>query len=867
MNTKRLMSIVALLVVAATVIGIVGCGNTNSSTRVYNNETDPLVFSTLEVDQVFNPFFSTSGTDSNIVGMTQIGMIGNDKDGNPTYGDNHAVVAKDLQIVTVGTPNVDQTTTYYFVMKNNVKYSNGSPLTMKDVLFNLYVYLDPSYTGSSTIYSTDIVGLQAYRTQSGSQEEQDNYNKRFEVAAQTRIQDLISAAEEIAEEYDYLTHEIFEAALAERYNPDGDNNAHLLEDYAKMKEFFRKELETDFSNSMNSYEDQKFVDAEGNVYSNLFTTDVEMFLYNEGYITWSKKNAELTYATGSDIKDWTKEMAIEWVYEANVPTETINILTGWMTATELYNYLVLAEREAANVGNGGNLMFPNISGIKFANRLEPVTVNGVTYGVPTYNADGSVATGNEVLSITINGVDPKAIWNFGFAIAPMYYYSNAEQINLFDYENHFGVKYDNISFMNNVVKNPDKIGVPVGAGPYAASKASGGLSGVSASDFYSYGIIYFERNPHFVMGPAAIKMIRYQVVSNTQMLNSLYAGRIDWAEPNAKPETIKELNGKKNEGIGNKSVQTLGYGYIGINAGKVPSMAVRQAIMHSIDTQLCVDYYKTTASAIYRPMSLSNWAYPQGATPYYPYIGGPVPADLSVVNPAYRDFCVSKGKRAGDKFTVAEQREFIKSLVEGAGYTINSNGVYANASGNILKYDFTVAGEDTDHPAWIAMYSAGQFLNGIGFQITTKTDSNALKKLSSGDLAVWAAAWGSTIDPDMYQVYHIDSKATSTLNWGYAQIKANPEKYAQEYALVKQLATKIEQARKTNDQSVRAELYSDAMDIVMQLAIELPTYQRDDLFAFNTWKINVATLTPNNQLSSYYGLLSEIHKVSLNTER
>lgn len=45
--------------------------------------------------------------------MTQIGMLGNDKNGNITYGDSEGVVTKDLQIVTEGTEDKDQTTTYY----------------------------------------------------------------------------------------------------------------------------------------------------------------------------------------------------------------------------------------------------------------------------------------------------------------------------------------------------------------------------------------------------------------------------------------------------------------------------------------------------------------------------------------------------------------------------------------------------------------------------------------------------------------------------------------------------------------------------------------------------------------------------------
>ena len=49
----------------------------------------------------------------------------------------------------------------------------------------------------------------------------------------------------------------------------------------------------------------------------------------------------------------------------------------------------------------------------------------------------------------------------------------------------------------------------------------------------------------------------------------------------------------------------------------------------------------------------------------------------------------------------------------------------------------------------------------------------------------------------------------------------------------------------------------------MEMAVELPTYQRDDLFAYNTNKIDVNTLTPDSELSPYKGLTGDIHKVSL----
>ena len=877
MNLVKKLKRVSLALVIVGLVLLTGCkcsckkDKGDDKTVYYNNESDAIVFSSQELDKVFNPFFSTSAADGNVVGMTQIGMLGNDKDGKVTYGDSEAVVTKDLEIITKGEEDVDQTTTYYFVLKNNVKFSNGSALTIKDVLFNLYVYLDPVYTGSSTIYSTDIVGLKEYRTQETDENEQDSFMLQFQIAAETRIMALVEAAEEILDNHsdESLDEDSFVSYL-EEYTTISDNYKNVVADYNKAVSLFKEELETDYSNSIGSYEDITFTDEAGTVYKGLFTTDVEAFLYNEGYISWSKKEGKLLSSLVNDpstLKLWTKDQAIKTILADKIPNAISEVVLYWQTATNLNDYLVnLAMEEYYQ--SGAERKFTNISGIKFANKDGSVTVNGKTYNKPEYNADGSVKDGsNEVLSITINDVDPKAIWNFAFSVAPMYYYSDAEHIAKFDYESNFGVEYASQTFMNEVIKDPQKLGVPVGAGAYAASRSDGGIDNVKPNEFYNLGVVYYERNPHYLMGPAKIKKLRFKIVPANQMLNVLYNGEVDFVEPNAKPETISELNGKVEDGIGNKSIQTSGYGYIGINAGKVPDIAVRQAIMHSINTQECVDYYKTTATAIHRSMSMSSWAYPKGATSYYPYIGSPVPENLNVVNPEYRSYVLSLGKKAGDKLTEEEQTNFIKGLVEGAGYTLNADGIYVKGS-NILKYTFTIAGEETDHPAWQAMFHASEILNKVGFQINVTTDANALKKLSTGALTVWAAAWGSTIDPDMYQVYHKDSNATSVLNWGYKQILQNTGgKYDYENALLDELSELIDAGRKTNNQTQRANIYSKALDIVMQLAVELPTYQRNDLFAYNTNKIDVTTLTPDAQLSPYKGLTSDLHLVSLNEEK
>ena len=128
-----------------------------------------------------------------------------------------------------------------------------------------------------------------------------------------------------------------------------------------------------------------------------------------------------------------------------------------------------------------------------------------------------------------------------------------------------------------------------------------------------------------------------------------------------------------------------------------------------------------------------------GYYPYYPYIGAKIPENLDVVNPAYAAYVEELGKQTNDTFTESEQLEFLKRLVEGyysslCGYSesnfkLNADGIYTDGQ-HTCKYTFTIAGQETDHPAWRAMNHAMEILNKVGFNVNVVTDANALSKLS-----------------------------------------------------------------------------------------------------------------------------------------
>jgi ABC-type transport system substrate-binding protein len=94
----------------------------------------------------------------------------------------------------------------------------------------------------------------------------------------------------------------------------------------------------------------------------------------------------------------------------------------------------------------------------------------------------------------------------------------------------------------------------------------------------------------------------------------------------------------------------------------------------------------------------------------------------------------------------------------------------------------------------------------------------------------------------MYQVYHKNSTATSVLAWGYREILANEASYPQENKILNDLSRVIDEAREIEDQKERAKLYKEAMGYVLDLAVELPVYQRMVLYAYNSNVIDPATL-------------------------
>ncbi len=974
-NAKRILVVLVVVLLASSL----GVGMTACNRHKVDNDSTAFAMSIQNPDGVFNPFFSTSAYDSSIISLTQISMLTTDKVGNLITGLEHPTVALDYKVTPVIVDGSDPTgpaetapneedathTDYEFVIKNGIKFSDGTDLTIKDVLFNLYVYLDPVFTGSATIYSTDIVGLNAYRTQTASIDEagMSGFEERFVASAQVRLTDLIAWVNKYtgqADEDNTNANPIWpdnSDAWSGSFEYDSQQSisqeplkvtfADLRKQVGRVAAIYMDELRSDW-NAINM-EDYTKLDDKGNPTWEGFTEPWQIFMLNDmGYasntdflkyldggtrldkteagnpklqVAFAREEYEQIIANysdqnianmpeGNDEEKLAKQNAIrdafvraqfeavfgsEYSYNSADSTYTVQVpnisrtmfnevLSYWGTAATYFDELTANAKSDyfKEQMSGQGLSFPNIRGIWVS---KETTFNGKSLNGTHY-----------VLHIRINEIDPKALMNFSFTVAPMNYYSNPTQVELVNrdwknwedngavpeqfnnYVTHFGLEYASSDFMNNEINAATKIVKPIGAGSYQPSNAGGEsdvtkVTGSGSSGFFNNNMVYYTRNQNFwtvgadgrsesesQLHNAKIKTVVYKVVASDQIINSLKSGEIHFGDPSATNKNEIELT---QAGLTVVKTPTAGYGYIGINPRYVPELEVRIAIMKAMNIQddMIEGYYENGfASRLYRPMSKTSWVWD------YNYS-----ADEEN-NPATTDYSWSFQALNGRYIDVTYEYDNtgteIERLVEAAGYEKNSSGLYQKGT-KTLDFKFTIAGGNTDHPAYNCFLHAQKLLNDHGFNVQVVTSAQALSDLSAGKLAVWAAAWSSAIDPDMYQVYHINSQASSVNNWGYKQIKADQSTYNREYQTISNLSERIDAAREITDQANRASIYFECLDLVMELACELPTYQRNDIAAYNAKVIDANSLPkhgntdPNkNEVSPYYGLLSRIWEIS-----
>lgn len=786
---KKMRKIISLLLVLAmALMALSACGKKEKGSSVDNktetqdsskdeskdstdktdtsgNET-PLVVGYLPFSEKFSPFFADTAYDQDVVELTGVQLMTTDRTGGIVYnaieGETIPYNGKDYTYYGIANFKVNydkekDITTYDIKIRDDVKFSDGHVMDADDIIFTYYVLSDPSYDGSSTLYSIPIIGMQNYR-------------------ANSTVADMVTD-EYVAEVMKNPSEELKQAIVDNIIRPT------LEEEYEWVGSLYGND-------QYKSYTDKYPVQK-----------DLFAYFYNL-----------------DDNYDASKVSDEKQVIE--------DIIAQYGT-----DYKTLADTYAGDATYFDSKVKDLI--------IEELKATG--QGEDVYKIDGIEKISNTEIRVTTKGYDATAIYKIGgIIVAPLHYYGDESQ---YDYENNkFGFPRGDLS----IVKS--KTTKPLGAGPYKFVK-------------YENKVVFLEANEHYYKGAPKIKYVQLKETSEADKVTGIEQGTLDITDPTGKKEVFEQIakinsNGElSGDKIITSSVDNLGYGYIGINADAVrvgddsaseASKNLRKAIatVLSVYRDVAIDtYYGDAATVINYPISNTSWAAPQKSDPDYEIAFS---RDVNG-NPIYTPDMSSE-----DKYAAALQAAL--GYFEAAGYTVQDGKLVAAPAGAKLEYEVLIPGDgEGNHPSFAILTDASAALKTIGFTLTVNdlTDSNILwDRLDAGTQEMWCAAWGATIDPDMYQVYH----STNIVGLGGTDSNhyhiADPD-----------LDTLIMEARKSDDQSYRKSAYKQCLDIILDWAVEIPVYQRQNCVVFSAERVNPDTITPD--ITTFYEWYYEIEKFEL----
>ena len=769
--------------------------------------TTPLVVAYDQFSQKFSPFFSETAYDADVAGMTQISLLTTDRTGgiikNAIEGESVPYNGTDYLYkgpadTSVVYDSATDTTKYTAKLRVGMKFSDGEPVTADDIIFTYYTFLDPSYVGSTTLSSYDIVGLKDYQTQTTS----DVYNKYATMA------DAIFAAG---------TDHVWTAA-------DTWTQAQQDDFWARLKTNWTADVQ-----GIVDYVMANYLDAYGK--DTMFKEPAEI-----------SANDGLKIAFGMAM--WSYGTVDQATGVLTAPSgKTWDLVTTFPTIEDYYNetfakyegdpvaYASVESATSADVLGQTNSGFIGFWG--------PKDTGMGGQGVP--NISGIVKVDDYTVEVTLTGFSAPAVYSIlGIPVAPMHYYGDATK---YDYANNkFGFAFGDLS------KQESLTATPMGAGAYKFVK-------------YENRVVYFSANESYYRGSPKIAEIQFKETASAEVASAVQTGTVDAGElagSRARFEDVASYN-TNGEITGNlittSKVDNLGYGYIGenadtINVGGAADSAASKDLRKGLATVLAVyravaidSYYGEAASVINYPISNTSWAAPQPTDDNYK-----VAFSTDVAgNPIY-----TADMTPEQKYAAAEAAAL--GFFEAAGYTVAGGKVTAAPEGAKLSYEVIVPGDGTgDHPAFAILTGAQASLAKIGMElkINDPADSNILwDALAAGTQELWAAACGATIDPDMYQIYHSSGVPGAG--------GSDSNNYHIRDAALDQL---IVDARKSDDQNYRKAIYKQALEIIIDWAVEIPTYQRQNCIIFSTERINIATITPD--ITTFWGWLNDIELVEM----
>jgi peptide/nickel transport system substrate-binding protein len=759
----------------------------------------PLVSVIDDLNGKFSPFSGQSAYDMLISEQALgDGLVGYDRVGNLVYqgiqGETRSFNGSNYRYdgiadVTVTRNAAADTTTYNFKLRPGVRFSDGQTMDADDVIFSLYVFCDPSYVGSSTVSSLAIQGLNAYRTKTS-----DEVYAKYQAMAQA----ILAAGPGNPRAGSGFSREQYTAFYG-FYAQSWKNYAQKIVDYC-----------------VNNYPGE----AAGLTSTPLSNTGVQVAL---GMNLWSFAN--LDEATG----DLVSASGKRWNLKDSFPTAEDyyqEFVKVYETLEAFCDVELIADTDDP-IGDAVNA-FISESG-KNDPGMAGITIDSIT---------GIRKISQSEVEVVIDGINAAAIYRLALQPAPLHYYGNEA---LYNYDRHqFGFPFGDLSGIYA------KDNAPMGAGPYKFVR-------------FENRVVYLEANEYYWRGVPKTKYLQFKITLDADKIPAIITGAADISDPSNSKERMTEIAGfnsnKQVTGdvITYHAVDFLGYGYIGLNAqnisvGGSPGSDASKNLRRGIATvlaayrDLTVDsFYGDAASVINYPMSSTSWAAPRNTDPGY---------RVAYSRDVRGNEIYTASMNADQRYAAATQAAL--GFLEAAGYALNAarTAVTVAPAGASLSYEVMIGGA-ADHPSFLLLTSARESLATIGISLNVNSvEWSVLNNAMSGGTAqIWVAAWGASLDPDMYQVYH-SSNVVGRGGSSNMYMIADP-----------QLDRYIEEARNSLDNTYRREIFRSALETIMDWGVEVPVYQRQDCNLFSTQRIKIDTLPKD--MTTYWSWIREVYNIEM----
>ncbi len=545
------------------------------------------------------------------------------------------------------------------------------------------------------------------------------------------------------------------------------------------------------------------------------------------------------YTNNGELKDASEVMAAFYSLDESFTGAGVDTDTCLQTLVDQYAKDVDYKTLGTNYAGDETYFDTDVYGLAETVVIEELKAAGTGEEVP--NIAGIKKLGDYEVEVTTTGYTATAIYSIiGSDIAPLHYYGDEAQ---YDYENNkFGFPREDLS----IVK--EKTTQPMGAGPYKFVK-------------YENKVVYFEANENYWDGVPKTKEVQFMETSSADKVSGVAKGTIDISDPTGSKQVLDEIKGYNSNGeltgdvIQTNMIDNRGYGYIGLNADTInvagePGSEASKNLRKGIATILAVyrdmsinSYYGDLASVLQYPISLTSWASPTKSDEGYQEAFS---VDVDG-NPIY-----TSDMSQEDKYEAAKKAAL--GFFEAAGYTVENGKLTAAPEGAKLEYKIEIGADGQgDHPSFAILTAARTALGELGMTFTIDDLSNSAilwEHLDAGTQEMWGAAWQASTDPDMYQVYHSDNVT------GQGGTDSN------HYALADdELDAAIIEARTSDNQAFRKEIYKNCLDIILDWAVEIPVYQRKNTTIYSTQNINTDTLMKDE--TPYYTWLNEIHLIEM----